>query len=183
MSTEPPYERVRRVRQELERQAARSGTGFAMRAFLTDLVDGELQLLEAMLDGTLDGSGYDPVPDVAALIDGLLAVAAAGTGPDHHYHSALVQALTGLLAGSYARLRGGLRLDEPGLEGLDTKQAVYRAISAEVRWAPYREFGIPDPAAESFEPPPGPVLIKATGYRGYAVIIYWERETGHGHDS
>ena len=51
---------------------------------------------------------------------------------------------------------------------------------AEVRWAPYREFGIPDPAAESFEPPAGPVWILATGYqRGQSaerIVIYWSRD-------
>jgi hypothetical protein len=46
----------------------------------------------------------------------------------------------------------------------------------ELRWAPYREFGIPDPAAESFEPPAGPVLIGATGYRGDDIIVYWSRD-------
>jgi hypothetical protein len=55
---------------------------------------------------------YDPIGDLAELIDGLLAVAAAGTGPDHHYHSGLVSALADLLAGPYARLRGGLLLRE-----------------------------------------------------------------------
>jgi hypothetical protein len=46
----------------------------------------------------------------------------------------------------------------------------------EVRWAPYRESGIPDPAAESFEPPAGPVIICAIGYRGDDIIVYWRRE-------
>jgi hypothetical protein len=43
----------------------------------------------------------------------------------------------------------------------------------ELRWAPYQEFGIPDPAAEVSEAPPGPVTVKAHGYRGNDVIIYW----------
>jgi hypothetical protein len=131
-----------------------------------------------MSDATPDDSGYDPVPDVAALTDGLHELAGMSQGKTGTLWWA---GLRNLYAGPYARLRGGLRLDEPGLEGLETRTAVYRSIAAEVRWAPYQEFGIPDPGAESFEPPPGPVLIKATGYRGYAVIIYWERESGHEH--
>jgi hypothetical protein len=122
--------------------------------------------------GPRDGGGYDPVPDLARLIDGLPGVAAAGAGPDHHYHSGLVQALADLLAGPYTALREGLRLDEPGLKDPGTTAAIYRGTSVVVRWAPYRESG---PDARTFEPPPGPVMIRATGYRDYDVVIYWEK--------
>jgi hypothetical protein len=47
------------------------------------------------------------------------------------------------------------------------------AAITELRWAPYKEFGIADPAAETTEPPAGPVLIRATGYRGHNTIVYW----------
>jgi hypothetical protein len=43
----------------------------------------------------------------------------------------------------------------------------------ELRWAPYQEFGIPDPDAERFEAPTGPITIGATGYRGDDIIVYW----------
>lgn len=44
-----------------------------------------------------------------------------------------------------------------------------------LRWAPYQEFGIPDPAQESEEAPQGPVTIGSVGYRGEDVIVYWQR--------
>ena len=72
---------------------------------------------------------YDPIPDLAALIDELRAVAASGTGPDHHYHSGLVQRLVDLLAGPYARLLGGLLLDEPGREHIITEAAIREALA------------------------------------------------------
>jgi hypothetical protein len=156
------------VRQELQRRAVGSGTGFAMRSFLLGPVDRELQSLETLLGEGTGGEGFDPVPDLAALLDGVRDL--ARSGGDARY-------LADLLAGPYAALREGLRLDEPGLEDQGTGYAVYRAISAEVRWAPYQEFSS-DPAAETREPPPGPVLIRATGYRGYVITLYWEQEAG-----
>ena len=47
-----------------------------------------------------------------------------------------------------------------------------------VRWAPYQEFGIPDPAAEETEAPEGPVVIGAVGYRGNDITVYWRRPEG-----
>ena len=44
----------------------------------------------------------------------------------------------------------------------------------ELRWAPYQEFGIPDPASESYEPPTVPFMVGATGYRGDDIIVYWK---------
>lgn len=46
-----------------------------------------------------------------------------------------------------------------------------------LRWAPYREFGIPDPALETHEPPDVPVRICATGYRGSDITVYWRALT------
>lgn len=43
----------------------------------------------------------------------------------------------------------------------------------QLRWAPYREFGIPDPAAETAEPPALAFTVGATGYRGRDIIVYW----------
>lgn len=45
----------------------------------------------------------------------------------------------------------------------------------ELRWAPYQEFGIPDPAAENLQAPSGPVRIGSVGYRDDDIIVYWER--------
>lgn len=51
---------------------------------------------------------YDPIPDLAQLIDGLGTAAATGSSIQ-----VMIQ-LGALLVGPYARLRGGLLLDEPG---------------------------------------------------------------------
>jgi hypothetical protein len=52
-----------------------------------------------------------------------------------------------------------------------------RVTTSPVHWAPYQEFGFPDPALETAEPPAVPVLVKATSYRREQgteqVIIYW----------
>jgi hypothetical protein len=45
----------------------------------------------------------------------------------------------------------------------------------ELHWAPYQEFGIPDPAEEEFCAPSGAITIAATGFRDNDIIIYWER--------
>jgi hypothetical protein len=51
---------------------------------------------------------------------------------------------------------------------------------SEVHWAPYREFGTPDPAEQSHEPPAGLVIICATGYQreqgAERIVIYWSRD-------
>jgi hypothetical protein len=44
-----------------------------------------------------------------------------------------------------------------------------------LHWAPYQEFGIPDPANETTEPPSGPIRVMSHGYRGNDIIVYWER--------
>lgn len=59
-----------------------------------------------------NASQYDPIPDLAALIDGL-ETAATIAGRDASNAQLIIQ-LGGLLVGPYARLRGGLLLDEPG---------------------------------------------------------------------
>jgi hypothetical protein len=118
-------------------------------------------------------TGWDPVPYLARLIDGVARVGRSGGDP---------RDLASLLAGPYAALRGGLLLDEPGHEHELTGEAIRKAILAEVRWAPYQEFGIPDPAAETGDPPPHPVVIRATGFRGYNVILYWSSGEPGTHD-
>lgn len=69
---------------------------------------------------------YDPIPDLAALVDGLEAVASAGTLGSPN--SVLLEKLGYLLTGPYARLRGGLLLDEPGHEAESTEQAIREAL-------------------------------------------------------
>ena len=60
-------------------------------------------------------------------------------------------------------------------------ELVQRALSQrgaglpELYWAPYKEFGIPDPAAERLEAPRGPVTIGSVGYQGRKIVIYWEK--------
>lgn len=73
-----------------------------------------------------DRSAYDPVPDLAALLDGVhdLAVAGAADG---------LAVLGALLTGPYARLRGGLLLDEPGRGHVTTATAVREALR---EWQP-----------------------------------------------
>ncbi len=67
-------------------------------------------------------SRWDPVPHLAALIDGLREAALAENAP------AADMAIADLLLGPYARLRGGLLLDEPGREGLSTEQALREVV-------------------------------------------------------
>ena len=65
---------------------------------------------------------YDPVPDLAQLIDGLRGTATADD------QNSLMVALAVLLHGPYARLRGGLLLDEPGWEDQSTADAIRIAL-------------------------------------------------------
>jgi hypothetical protein len=74
---------------------------------------------------------YDPVPDLAALIDGLRRAAAQGNVDGTLY------ALGMLLTGPYSGLRGGLLLDEPGRENVSTEQAIREAL-AEFAMKPLR---------------------------------------------
>jgi hypothetical protein len=67
---------------------------------------------------------YDPVPDLAALIDGLRELAAGVPG-------SFARRLSDLLTGPYAALRGGLLLDEPGRENVTTEQALREALNQE----------------------------------------------------
>ena len=68
--------------------------------------------------------GYDPAPDLAALIDGLHACALAGEGGAEP----LIRVVADLLCGPYAALRGGLLLDEPGREDISTEDAIREAF-------------------------------------------------------
>jgi hypothetical protein len=62
---------------------------------------------------------YDPIPDLAALIDGLHELAARGGD---------LTVLGALLAGPYARLRGGLLLDEPTWEDPPSTEDAIRKL-------------------------------------------------------
>lgn len=64
---------------------------------------------------------YDPIPDLAALIDGLQRMALAGNYDRR-------QILGALLTGPYARLRGGLLLDEPDWDTLTTEEALRETL-------------------------------------------------------
>jgi hypothetical protein len=64
---------------------------------------------------------YDPVPDLAAVIDGLQRAARAET--DKGLREELAKMMT-----SYVRIRGGLLLDEPGFEAVSTADALRLAI-------------------------------------------------------
>ena len=63
-------------------------------------------------------SRYDPIPDLAALIDGLQRTVATGNS------DGIFSGLRDLLAGPYARLRGGLLLDESSWEDASTANAL-----------------------------------------------------------
>lgn len=66
---------------------------------------------------------YDPVPDLAALIDGLRRAALQNN------RDGTLLILGGLLGGPYAGLRGGLLLDEPGREDVSTDGAIREALA------------------------------------------------------
>jgi len=66
---------------------------------------------------------WDPIPHLAALIDGLRQLAAQDArDPDFG-------SLASLLTGPYAALRGGLLLDEPGREGITTEAALREVLN------------------------------------------------------
>lgn len=67
---------------------------------------------------------YDPVPDLAALVDGLGHAAAQDSTP------ATLMVLLQLMTGPYARLRGGLLLNEPGRQRQTTAEALTSALWA-----------------------------------------------------
>jgi hypothetical protein len=79
-----------------------------------------------------------------------------------------------VLLSDYLRQRG-----RPGVAAMveEAERAAREPGAAgglpELRWAPYQEFGIPDPAAETHEPPAVAVTVGATGYRGNDIIVYW----------
>lgn len=68
---------------------------------------------------------YDPVPDLAALIDGLHDLAAGASDATLPH---LFGHIGDLLTGPYAGLRGGLLLDEPGQEAVTTETALRELI-------------------------------------------------------
>lgn len=65
---------------------------------------------------------YNPVTDLAGIIDGLHDVLAAGT------YAGIMTGLAELAAGPYAGLRGGLLLDERGRENVRTEDAIREAL-------------------------------------------------------
>ena len=62
---------------------------------------------------------YDPVPDLAALFEGVRDFARSGGD---------LAVIGRVLAGPYARLRGGLLLNEPGREHVSTEEALREAL-------------------------------------------------------
>jgi hypothetical protein len=91
---------------------------------------------------------WDPLPHLAALIDGLRQLAAQPAGdPDFGL-------LASLLTGPYAALRGGLLLDEPGREDVTAEDALREALEARPRvlrdvelrsWGPVLDPPWPEP--------------------------------------
>jgi hypothetical protein len=71
-------------------------------------------------------STYDPIPDLAQLIDGL-GTAATAAGRDAS-NTQLIIALGALLTGPYARLRGGMLLDEPDWDTPGTEEALRKTL-------------------------------------------------------
>lgn len=54
---------------------------------------------------------------------------------------------------------------------------------AELRWAPYREFGIPFPGDQAAEAPAGPIIVQAVGYQSEpgkddVIVVYWLPASG-----
>ena len=68
--------------------------------------------------------GYDPVPDLAQLIDGLHDACT------DQAEGSFFRRMGDLMAGPYGRLRGGLLLDEPGCEDQGTEAALREALQA-----------------------------------------------------
>lgn len=118
---------------------------------------------------TTDASrAYDPIADLAAFIDGMHAWVQAGLPTD---------GLVDLLAGPYARLRGGLLLDEPepAAPRGGTDQALREALQAYITktghlitqdeiegWVAEAERGY-EPG--DFAPPPHPELGPGSGHQ------------------
>jgi hypothetical protein len=109
---------------------------------------------------------YDPARDLAELLAGLQAP-----------RSMLGGRALGAALEPFDRLRKGLDLF--GWPDADTHERLLRRALAlrEVRFAPYQEFSVPS-QEESYEAPPGPVVIRAVGYRDDDVVIYWAAPAG-----
>jgi hypothetical protein len=75
-----------------------------------------------MADVTDRREAWDPVPDLAALIDGLHGAA------EDPAEGSFWRRLGDLYAGPYGRLRGGLLLDEPGRERVSAEDALREAL-------------------------------------------------------
>ena len=66
--------------------------------------------------------GWDPLPHLAALIDGVGKFARTSNDRD----------LFELMIGPYAALRGGLLLDEPGRENVTTEAALRELLDTKI---------------------------------------------------
>jgi hypothetical protein len=123
---------------------------------------------------------YDPVPDLAALIEGMEAiVSAASLGASN---SQIVLRTGELAGGPYARLRSGLLLDEPGLEHLPVADALRDALD-EARNPPRppvpvvneeTSYALTDPA---FDPPRDlPVVDASSAAISYVRLVnYYQK--------
>jgi hypothetical protein len=87
---------------------------------------------------------YDPIPDLAALIDGFTALLDQGRSGASNADLAF---RLGMLAGDrpWSRLRGGLLLDDPGHEDVTTEQAIRTALAQ-------AQAGYPGPLPVSGDP-------------------------------
>ena len=72
----------------------------------------------------MTGANWDPVPHLAALIDGVRQLL---DGEDK-YATDIYDRIGALATGPYAALRGGLLLDEPGRETVSTEAALRTAL-------------------------------------------------------
>ena len=106
---------------------------------------------------------YDPIPDLAALIDGLRG--AAGDGDNVLTHIAV------LLTGPYARLCGGLLLDGLDSEGtlLNTEAAIRSAL-AELKSAQNRRDLTLEDSYTGLDDGPPPDLPPVTGQLRHAGV-------------
>jgi hypothetical protein len=78
----------------------------------------------------------------------------------------------------------GSRFEGRLLEDVQAELAVRMVLQAQplsqLRWAPYQEFGITDPAEADPEPPDFPFTVGSVGYQGNDVTVYWKAVTAGG---
>jgi hypothetical protein len=106
-----------------KRHSATGPVMTALAAILTryeEIIRGGLADLAGADPGRRRSMRYDPVRDLAALIDGLHELGSIG---------ALEVVLGRILTSPYARLRGGLLLDEPSQGHLSTEDALRELLA------------------------------------------------------